>query len=116
MKLIVGLGNPDKEYQNTFHNLGFMCVDKLAEIIGIGFDKAKCRALIAETKIKDENTICVDFVDQSVITGKWKIFFLKMKSKNRSLSAPNRNLELKLQLPCTKLWLEIGNYLWLNAI
>ena len=57
MKLIVGLGNPDDKYKNTFHNLGFMCVDKLAEILGVGFDKAKCRALIAETKIKDEKII-----------------------------------------------------------
>ncbi len=57
MKLIVGLGNPDKEYLNTFHNLGFMCVDKLAEILGVQFSKEKCKALIAETKIGGEKII-----------------------------------------------------------
>ena len=57
MKLIVGLGNPDDKYKNTFHNLGFMCVDKLAQMLDVGFDKNKCRALIAETKIKDQKII-----------------------------------------------------------
>ncbi len=48
MKLIVGLGNPDKEYFNTFHNLGFMAVEKLAEKLGVEFNKTKCRALVAD--------------------------------------------------------------------
>ena len=30
-KLIIGLGNPDEEYQNTRHNLGFMLIDSLAK-------------------------------------------------------------------------------------
>src|SRR5216683_2904728 len=35
MRLIVGLGNPDPEYQWTPHNLGFMAVDELANLSGI---------------------------------------------------------------------------------
>ncbi|MDD4310023.1 MAG: aminoacyl-tRNA hydrolase [Candidatus Cloacimonetes bacterium] len=31
MKLIIGLGNPTKEYQDTRHNLGFICLDSWAE-------------------------------------------------------------------------------------
>ena len=57
MKLIVGLGNPDAQYQNTYHNLGFMCVDKAAEKLGVQFAKTKCRALLAETKIGTEKVI-----------------------------------------------------------
>lgn len=57
MKLIVGLGNPDKEYLNTFHNLGFMAVDKTAKELGIEFTKTKCRASLAETKIGGEKII-----------------------------------------------------------
>lgn len=57
MKLIVGLGNPEKKYFNTFHNLGFMCIDKMAEKLGVEFSKEKCRALICETKIDGEKVI-----------------------------------------------------------
>ena len=57
MKLIVGLGNPDAKYKNTFHNLGFMGVDKVAELLGATFNKTKCRASIAEGRIGGEKII-----------------------------------------------------------
>ena len=57
MKLIVGLGNPDDKYKNTFHNLGFMSVDKAAEKLGFAFTKTKCRALIAEGRVGNEKII-----------------------------------------------------------
>lgn len=57
MKLVVGLGNPEEKYKNTFHNLGFMCVDKTAEILGCEFKKEKCKAVIAEVKSGKEKII-----------------------------------------------------------
>ena len=57
MKLIVGLGNPDREYQNTFHNLGFMVADKIANTFNVQFNKNKCRALIAETFIDGQKIL-----------------------------------------------------------
>ena len=57
MKLIAGLGNPDREYLNTYHNLGFMAADKAAEKLGAEFAKQKCRALIAETRAGNEKVI-----------------------------------------------------------
>ncbi len=57
MKLIVGLGNPDDKYKNTFHNLGFMAVDGVAKSLGVEFTKQKCRAMIAELKVNSEKVI-----------------------------------------------------------
>ena len=59
MKIIVGLGNPEKKYENTYHNLGFACVDKAAEYLAVDFSKQKCRAMIAETKIGGEKVLLV---------------------------------------------------------
>ena len=54
MKLIVGLGNPEDKYKNTFHNLGFMCVDLLAQKLSLQFNKIKCKAQICETLINEK--------------------------------------------------------------
>lgn len=49
MKIIIGLGNPGKEYENTKHNAGFMLVDKLAEEARASWrENKKFKALIAE--------------------------------------------------------------------
>ncbi len=57
MKLVVGLGNPDDKYKNTFHNLGFMAIDRTAEKLNATFGKEKCRAKIAELKVGREKVI-----------------------------------------------------------
>jgi len=48
--LIVGLGNPDDKYQNTYHNVGFLCLDEIAKKLGVTFNKGECRAITAHIK------------------------------------------------------------------
>ena len=57
MRLIVGLGNPDPEYQWTPHNLGFMAVDELANRNGIHVERPEGKALAGRGKIAGEDVI-----------------------------------------------------------
>lgn len=57
MYLIVGLGNPEKKYLNTWHNLGFLCLDKLAKTLGVQFDKAECKSMTAHTRVNGQKVV-----------------------------------------------------------
>lgn len=58
MKLIVGLGNPGAEYQETRHNFGFMALDAYARHHGVAWrSKAKFSAEIAELDLDGEKVL-----------------------------------------------------------
>lgn len=57
MKLIVGLGNPGREYENTRHNIGFMCLDAIANHFNTSFNKSKFSGEYAEFNYNDEKII-----------------------------------------------------------
>ena len=48
MVIIVGLGNIGSRYSDTYHNVGFNVVDKLAKKLGVVFSKEKYKAMIGE--------------------------------------------------------------------
>ena len=57
MKLIVGLGNPGKEYDNTRHNVGFDIIDKYLKYKNIDSSKTKFDGIYFEGNINGEKII-----------------------------------------------------------
>lgn len=57
MKLIVGLGNPGREYEKTRHNIGFMCLDKIASYFNIDFNMNKFNGIYTQFNYNGEKVI-----------------------------------------------------------
>ena len=57
MYLIVGLGNPGNKYTRTYHNLGYMAIDKVAEQLGAKFTKVRNSADVALASFNGQNLI-----------------------------------------------------------
>jgi peptidyl-tRNA hydrolase, PTH1 family len=57
MKLVVGLGNPGREYEHTRHNIGFRVVDKLAAQEGWKWNERRSRAILASGTMGPEKVV-----------------------------------------------------------
>lgn len=57
MKLIIGLGNPGKQYEQTRHNVGFMVIDKLSKELSIPLDRNKFNGIYGIGHISGEKII-----------------------------------------------------------
>ena len=55
--ILVGLGNPGKEYERTRHNAGFMAIDYISGRCGAKIDRAKFSALVGETTINGKRVL-----------------------------------------------------------
>lgn len=82
MKLIVGLGNPGKEYENTRHNMGFMAIDNYAMNNNLTFSKNKFGGIYTEFNINGEKIILLkpqQYINLSGEVIKKYIDFYKIK-------------------------------------
>lgn len=59
MYIIVGLGNPKKEYDNSRHNVGFSCIDRIADKYDIDILECKHKAIIGKGYINKQKVILV---------------------------------------------------------
>lgn len=57
MKLIVGLGNPGREYDKTRHNIGFMAIDRVVSSLGLSFDRSKFGGVYTTGVVKGEKVM-----------------------------------------------------------
>jgi peptidyl-tRNA hydrolase, PTH1 family len=59
MKLIVGLGNPGPQYETTRHNIGFLAIDRLADVFGARGPKKEQQGEIFEASINGEKALLI---------------------------------------------------------
>lgn len=55
--LFVGLGNPGEDYDNTYHNMGFMAMDTLADTLGKKVSKKECLGSLCVFSKNNENVV-----------------------------------------------------------
>lgn len=59
MYIIAGLGNPGREYENTRHNIGFLCIDAIADKYNISMVEKKHKAILGRGYIGGAKVILV---------------------------------------------------------
>ena len=85
MYIIVGLGNPGKQYEHTRHNVGFEVIDILADQIGICIEEKKHKALCGRGILEGQKVVLVKpqtFMNLSGESVRAIFDFYKVESKD----------------------------------
>jgi PTH1 family peptidyl-tRNA hydrolase len=101
--LIVGLGNPGREYEKTRHNIGFRVVEAFANAHTLTFDKKQARALIAEGTVADKKVLIVKPQTYMNLSGEsvgslvtfYKVPHANLMTVSDDLDIPLGNLRLR---------------------
>lgn len=70
MKVIVGLGNPGRDYKNTRHNVGFMVLEELASRFTVEKQESRFDAIIGHVRIGTEKVLLVKPLTYMNLSGK----------------------------------------------
>lgn len=100
MKLIVGLGNPGQEYENTRHNIGFLVIDELAKYYNVKLQKTKFGGLYEIVSVGQEKIILLKPCKYMNISGE----VIKNYIKYFSLNVED------ILVICDDLNLKLGNF------
>ena len=77
MKMIVGLGNPGKEYERTRHNVGFMVIERLAQEMNVSISNSKFKGEYVKLKYKGEDIILLKPMTYMNLSGESVIQVMK---------------------------------------
>lgn len=97
MKLVVGLGNPGNNYDNTRHNIGFRMIDKITSELNIKMNKEKFNGLYGEKTINNEKIIFLkplSYMNLSGIVVKNFVDYFKIDINNILIICDDLDMEL----------------------
>ena len=83
--LVIGLGNPGREYEKTRHNVGFMMLDAIAKKQSIAVNTAKFHALIGECELGGRRVVLMKpqtYMNASGVAVSAAADFYKIKPEN----------------------------------
>ncbi len=102
MKLVVGLGNPDRKYHETRHNVGFMVLAELGRRYGMGRAKSKFHGELLEARIGGEKVLLLSpltYMNRSGLSVDEATRFFQIDAKDLLVVCDDLNLPLgKLRL------------------
>ena len=95
--LVVGLGNPGREYRDTRHNVGFMVIDQLCKEMGISMSRVQAKALVGLGTLEGQRVVLAKpqtFMNLSGQAVSGLVRFYKVPLEN--LIVANDDLDLPL--------------------
>jgi len=95
--LIVGLGNPGREYRQTRHNVGFMLMDRLTARLNVRFTRMQSKALVASANFEERKIIFAKpqtFMNLSGQSVQGLLHFYKLPLENLLIAHDDLDLPL----------------------
>ncbi|MEK6235922.1 MAG: aminoacyl-tRNA hydrolase [Planctomycetales bacterium] len=97
MKIIIGLGNPGRKYQDTRHNVGFLVVAEIARRCGVSVPKARFDAEVLEAVVDGEKLLLVSpltYMNRSGQSARAAVDFYKLEPEDVLVACDDLNLPL----------------------
>ena len=95
--LIVGLGNPDRKYENTRHNAGFIALAYIADELGVKVKRLKFKSTVGEAKIGSHRALLMKpstFMNNSGQAVVEAMNFYKIPAENVVILLDDINLDV----------------------